>query len=70
MNWRGKPLRTHETIVSLISSTTTNSGLSVQAVHDLNKYPKGIEVTKQEMMDVPIVRHKFHGEWNYTIHPK
>jgi len=70
MNWRGKPLRTHETVVNLIASTTTRAGLVVQAVHDLNTYPKGIKVTDQEMEALPIVKHDFHGEWNYTIAPQ
>ena len=70
MNWRGKPLRTHETVVSLISSTTTSKGLVVRATRDLNQYPKGIKVSDAEMEALPLVRHEFHGEWNYTVTPK
>lgn len=69
MNWRGKPLRTHEAVVNLIGCTTTKTGLSVRAVHDVNQYPKGVQVTDEEMEEIPIVPHDFHGEWNYTIHP-
>jgi transposase len=70
MNWRGKPLTSYETILKLISSTTTTKGLSVKADIDLNKYPKGIKVTDAQMRTLDLVRDEFHGEWNYTLHPQ
>jgi len=69
MNWRGRPLITHQVIVDLISATTTHSGLSVQCVLDTEEYPIGIRYDKAEVDALPITRHDFHGEWNYTIHP-
>lgn len=69
MNWRGKPLESFETIVSLIGSTTTSKGLKVKSVLDENEYKKGIVVKDEEMKMVNIYPHKFHGEWNYTIKP-
>ena len=70
MNWRGKPLESFETVVSLISSTTTTKGLEVKSVLDENEYKKGIVVDDEEMKMLKITSHKFHGEWNYTIKPK
>ena len=67
MNWRGRPLTTLRTIVELISATTTDTGLSVQAAHDPNWYPKGVKITDAELAAVPLEPHDFHGEWNYTI---
>lgn len=69
MNWRGKPLVTHEAIVNLIAATTTRKGLRVRAELDPGHYPKGIKVTDEELKTVHIVREDFHGEWNYSILP-
>jgi len=69
MNWRGKPLTSHEVIVNLISSTKTRTGLKVKCALDTNKYPTGIKVTDKELQQVKIFRYQFHGEWNYRINP-
>lgn len=69
MNWRGRPLTSHEVVVQLISSTTTSKGLQVHAELDKSKYPIKIKITDEEMERVNINRHAFHGEWNYTICP-
>lgn len=69
MNWRGRPLTSHEVIVSLIGATTTRTGLQVQAELDVGSYPTKIKVSDQEMATVQITPHSFHGEWNYTIVP-
>jgi len=69
-NWRGQPLRDYETIVKLISRTTTAKGLKVTCRLDRRKYPTGRKVTDAEMRRVNLERHKFHGEWNYTIRPR
>jgi hypothetical protein len=68
-HWRGEPLIDYETIVRLISSTTTSKGLSVTCVLDHGKYKTGIKVTDEEMKSLRIEPDKFHGEWNYIIHP-
>jgi hypothetical protein len=68
-NWRGEPLRDYETIVNLISRTTTAKGLKVTCRLDRRKYPTGRKVTDAEIRRVNLRKHKFHGEWNYTIHP-
>jgi hypothetical protein len=67
MNWRGRPLTSHEVIVQLIGATTTRAGLQVHAERDVGSYPKGIRVTDAELAAIPVRPHDFHGEWNYTI---
>jgi hypothetical protein len=69
MNWRGKPLVSHQVIVQLISATTTETGLKVCCELDANLYPKGIKVSDREMHAINITRDEFHGKWNYTISP-
>jgi Rhodopirellula transposase DDE domain len=69
INWRGKPLLSLETIIELISHTTTEEGLTVTAVKDATIYPTGIKVSDEEMAKLNITRESFHGEWNYTIRP-
>lgn len=69
-NWRGRPLITYKTVVNLIASTTTKTGLRVQAAIDENNYQTGIEVSDEQLARVNITRASFHGEWNYTISPR
>lgn len=69
LNWRGRPLISHQTIVDLIASTTTETGLTVHAVLDTGTYPTGISYTPQDIDALPLQRHEFHGDWNYTILP-
>ena len=67
MNWRGKPLISHEVIVNLIAATTTQKELKIEAEIDSNIYTKGIHVPEEELEKLHIERASFHGEWNYTI---
>jgi len=69
MNWRGRPLQTHQIIVDLIGNTTTTTGLTVHCVLDTDHYPTGIKYTTKDVEALPITRHDFHGEWNYTVQP-
>ena len=69
-NWRGQRLRDYETIVRLISRTATVKGLKVTCRLDRRKYPTGRKVTDDEMHRVNLKRHRFHGDWNYTIRPR
>jgi transposase len=68
-NWRGKPLVTHQVIVSLIAATRTKTGLVVRTRLDERMYPKGRRVSDQQLAQVDLEPHAFHGEWNYTISP-
>ena len=70
LNWRGKPLRSFKTIVQLIAATTTTTGLTVRAELDENKYPKGTKISNAKLAAIKLVRHSFHGDWNYTISPE
>lgn len=69
MNWRGRPLVSHEVVVNLIAATKTSKGLKVKAKLDRSLYPDKIKVTDEQLNRVNIKRHTFHGEWNYTIQP-
>jgi hypothetical protein len=69
MNWRGRPLTSHEVIVELIGATTTQTGLRVRAELDRGRSPLGVRVRDEELAAVPLVRHGFHGEWNYSMQP-
>jgi hypothetical protein len=69
-NWRGKPLISHEVIVSLIASTRTTKGLKVHCQLDRSQYPKGLKVTDGDMALLNIEYGSFRGEWNYIIRPR
>ena len=66
-NWRGKPLVSLAVIVSLIGSTTTAAGLRVRSEIDHGTYPKGTVVSDEQMAQINLEPHGFHGNWNYTI---
>lgn len=71
MNWRGRPLETHEVVVETIAATTNKTGLTIQSMLDTNTYEKGIKITDQHMKAFEVEhldRHDFHGEWNYSVH--
>lgn len=69
INWRGKPLLSYQTIINLIASTKTKTGLRVYAVLDEHQYALKQKVTDKEMQNIHLTPHAFHGEWNYTISP-
>jgi len=70
INWRGRPLRTYETIVNLIGKTTHRGGLVVRAQLDRGSYPTGVKISKKDMATLNIERDDFHGDWNYVIRPR
>jgi hypothetical protein len=69
INWRGKPLTTYRVIVELIAATTTRTGLRVEADLDTGHYPLGQKVTDAELAAIPLRKHEWHGDWNYSIDP-
>jgi hypothetical protein len=69
-NWRAVPLESREIIVELLSHTTTEKGLTIQAELDTKTYEKGRVVTKKEFAALALTREEFHGEWNYTLAPR
>jgi len=69
-NWRGQPLLTHATVINLIASTQTRTGLHVRCVLDRRKYPKQVTISDEQMAAVNITRNRFHGDWNYSIRPR
>lgn len=70
MNWRGKPLLSLAVIVSLIGATTTKAGLRIRSEIDHGRYPQGVKISNAQMETINIERHRFHGDWNYTIRPQ
>ena len=72
LNWRGRPLTSHDVIINTIAATTTATGLTVTAVLDENSYPAGVQISDEQMRDLEnraLTRHRFHGDWNYALHP-
>jgi transposase len=69
-NWQGIPLETLEIVVQSIGATTTATGLEVHAWLDEGTYQKGRKVSDEELAACNIRRNKYHGEWNYEIHPR
>jgi hypothetical protein len=69
-NWRGRPLDSRQAVVNLIANTTTSTGLVVKAALDTNRYETAIKVSDREMDRLRLMRHPFHGDWNYTIKPR
>lgn len=70
LNWRGRPLTSHEVIVNSIAATTTRTGLHVHAELDTGSYPVGARVSGTQVDCLPLERHDWHSDWNYTLHPE
>ena len=70
MNWRGRPLTSHEVIVAAIAATTTGTGLRVRAELDAGTYPTGATISDKQMAALPLRRHDWYGDWNYTLYPR
>lgn len=70
-NWRGRPLSSYGVIVNLIAKTTTSTGLTIAAELDTRAYPTGIKITDEQMRELNLTKHTFHGsDWNYTLEPR
>jgi transposase len=69
MNWRGRPLTSHEVMVATIAATTSRTGLHVRATLDTNTYPLAVRIGETDMAALPLSTHAFHGDWNYALHP-
>jgi transposase len=69
MNWRGRPLTSHDVVVQTITATRTRAGLRVEAVLDTGNYPVGVAISKERFADLPLQPHAAHATWNYTLHP-
>lgn len=70
MNWRGRPLVSYDTVVALISATTTTKGLRVHAELDDADYPVGQTASAQTMRRLALQPAAFHADWNYSLHPR
>jgi DDE family transposase len=70
LNWKGQPLVSYETVVKLIGSTRTKTGLKVRAQLDSAEYEAGVQITKAAMERINLKPHTLHPQWNYTISPR
>jgi hypothetical protein len=70
MNWKGQPLVSFETVINLISATTTRTGLSIRAVLDESHYEKGLSISEEEMQKLRLRKHEQDPQWNYTLSPR
>lgn len=70
MNWRGRPLTSHQVIINTIAATITRTGLTVHSELDTGTYPTGATVSDHELAALPLDRHDWHGDWNYTLRPE
>lgn len=68
-NWQGQPLIDVETVVNLISSTTTKTGLEVVCKVDPNTYETGLKISKEEKENLNITFVGPNEKWNYIIRP-
>ena len=70
MNWRGRPLTSLDVIVASIAATTTSAGLTIRAGLDSGSYPSGAKIADEQIAALPMTRHDWHGDWNYTLRPE
>lgn len=70
LNWAGQPLRTLETMRSLIRGTTTQTGLKVSAHVLEGLFETGKKVSDAVMRTLNLTRHAICPQWNYTIRPR
>ena len=70
LNWQGQPLVSYATVVNLIGTTRTKSGLRVRAKLNTKFYEAGLKITDQEMKQLNLRPHTTHPAWNYTIAPR
>ena len=70
MHWKGQPLVSFETVINLISATTTRSGLNIQAVLDERDYETGQSISDEQMQQLCLRKHEQDPQWNYTLSPR
>lgn len=69
INWKGKPLENYESVINLISSTKTKSGLKIKSELDKAQYKKGKKITDEEFEVINLKFSKKFPLWNYKIEP-
>ena len=69
-NWAGQPLRSYETILNHIRTTTTKTGLRASAHLIDREYPKGVKISDAQFATIALERHETQPLRNYTIHPR
>ncbi len=69
LNWRGKPLESLEDDHQPDRRDDNQHRPKLYACLDDQAYERGIDVTDDQLAEVNITRHAFHGDWNYTVIP-
>ena len=69
-HWAGQPLDSFETMLDLIGSTTTQTGLQVKSLLVLKHYAPNRKISDLAMRTINIDRHSILPAWNYTISPR
>lgn len=68
-NWAGRPLESYETILNYLRTTSTRTGLRLQAHLVTRHYEKGAKIPNKVMRDLPILKDQDLPRWNYVISP-
>ena len=68
-HWKGQPLISVETVIQLIGSTTTTTGLKIICVKDDAVYKIGIKVSDRDFETINITGMNTFPAWNYIISP-
>jgi hypothetical protein len=67
-NWAGVPLRSYDTVINYINTTTTDTGLNVKAIQHDKIYEAGQKFSKEQMNSINIKRSEILPQWNYKIY--
>lgn len=70
LNWAGQPLKSYETVLKYIQTTTTKEGLKLRVALLSKDYPTGVEVPDEEMTRLNLRRSRTLPDWNYVIRPR
>lgn len=68
-NWAGRPLESYETVLNYIRTTSTSTGLEVEARMLPRKYEKGEAISTGQMRQLMLANHTTLPAWNYTLTP-
>ena len=69
-HWSGQPLTDYETMVHLIKGTRTQTGLVVNCTLNPRNYPTSVQISRQQMQELDLLKHPDLPEWNYTLLPR
>lgn len=68
--WNGVIFTNYEIVKELAERTTTQTGLMIKAVINLNAYQTGRKANPEFLDKMNIKYESVLGKWNYTFHPQ